>query len=119
MTPRRRAGTATPFVESKAWRKLRLVALRRDHYRCTACGADVRGSGQARIDHVLPRSSHPHLALTLSNVRTLCPSCDNQSHREKGLPLRLRTGERIERIAIRGADRSGVPLDPKHHWNAK
>jgi 5-methylcytosine-specific restriction endonuclease McrA len=106
-----------PFLESKPWRKLRLIALKRDGYRCTSCGRDVGRPGQARIDHILPRSTHPHLALVLSNCRTLCPRCDNQSHREKG--QRIRSADRIERIVIRGADRAGLPLDPTHHWNVK
>jgi 5-methylcytosine-specific restriction endonuclease McrA len=106
-----------PFLLSKAWRALRLVALRRDGYRCTSCGVPVAGKGQARVDHRLPRRTHPHLALTLSNCRTLCTRCDARSHAEKGLPLHMRTGERIERIV--GVDVHGRPLDPKHHWNVK
>ena len=116
MPARKRSGPP-PFVLSPAWRKLRLVALRRDGYRCTACGTSISGKGMARVDHILPRSTHPHLALTLSNLRSLCSRCDAQCHREKGTPAHLRTGQRIARIT--GSDRAGVPIDPKHHWNAK
>jgi 5-methylcytosine-specific restriction endonuclease McrA len=115
MPARNRSGPATPFIWSKEWRALRLVALKRDGYRCTKCGADISGKGMARIDHVHPRRTHPHLALALANVRSLCAACDNRGHAEKGLPIHMRTGERTERVV--GVDRSGLPLDPKHHWN--
>jgi len=113
--PNRRSGQRVPFLESKPWRELRATALRRDGYRCVICGADISGSGRARVDHVQPRSLRPDLALVLSNTRSLCPRCDNQSHREKG--QQIRTGQRNERIS--GSNRAGVPLDPKHHWNVK
>jgi 5-methylcytosine-specific restriction endonuclease McrA len=104
-----------PFLWSPAWRALRLVALRRDGYRCVICGGDVSAPGRARIDHIVPTRVRPDLRLTLSNTRSLCARCDNQSHREKGgTPTRARTGERVERM---GADRNGMPMDPMHHWN--
>jgi len=110
-----RSGPVERLLLSPAWRSLRLVALRRDGYRCVICGTSVAGKGMARVDHILPRSTHPHLALVLSNCRTLCTRCDNQSHGEKRLPPHLRTGQRIERIT--GSNRSGLPIDPNHHWN--
>ena len=33
---------------------------------------------------MLPRQTHPQLALTLSNVRVLCAGCDERRQREKG-----------------------------------
>jgi len=114
MIPSKRAAS---FVYSPAWRSLRLQALRRDGYRCVKCGVDVSQPGQARVDHILPRSSYPRLALVLSNTRTMCSRCDNQSHREKGQKAHMRTGERIERIV--GSDSAGLPLDPEHPWNEK
>lgn len=105
-----------PFLTSTAWRSLRSLALKRDHHRCVNCGEDVSYPGKARVDHIKPRSTHPHLALALFNLRTLCGSCDNQAHREK--KSKHRTGERQERFVIRGAARDGTPLDPNHHWNS-
>lgn len=106
---------ADPFYLSTQWRRLRVLVLKRDRYRCTWCGRDVSGIGQARVDHVIPRRQRPDLALTASNCRVLCVQCDAQSHREKGgLPLGLRTGQRVERIT--GFNRDGLPLDPNSHW---
>jgi 5-methylcytosine-specific restriction endonuclease McrA len=72
------------IYQSTEWAKLRLAALRRDGWRCTICGNDLRGKGQSRVDHIEPVKKRPDLALRLDNLRCLCPSCDNQRHAEKG-----------------------------------
>jgi 5-methylcytosine-specific restriction endonuclease McrA len=66
-----------------AWREARAEALRRDGWRCTVCGVDISGRGQACVDHIYPLRTHPELALTLANLRSLCVTHDNQGHREK------------------------------------
>jgi 5-methylcytosine-specific restriction endonuclease McrA len=102
--------TATGFYHSPRWRALRLVALRRDRWRCTICGVSVSAKGQARVDHIHPRTTHPHLELALDNLRTLCPRCDNQGHREKGSHSARRE------VRFNAFNASGMPLDPNHHW---
>jgi 5-methylcytosine-specific restriction protein A len=86
--------------------------LKRDGYRCVVCRIDVSSPGASRVDHVKPRKTHPHLALDLTNLRTLCPDHDNQSHREKGSG----SPNRDERFVIRGCDETGWPIDPNHQW---
>lgn len=103
------------FLTSNAWQILRVQALERDNFCCVVCGIDVSGKRQARIDHIKPRRTHPKLAFSLDNLRTLCPDCDAQAHREKG--MRHYSGERFEKFEPKGFDRDGMPLDPKHHWN--
>lgn len=110
--PSRRRGD--PFYYSTKWRLFRALTLKRDGYCCTKCGAGVRGPGRSRVDHIKPRRTHPELELVLENLRTLCPDCDNQAHREKG---QKNPGQRVERF--RGVDATGTPLDPEHHWNKK
>jgi 5-methylcytosine-specific restriction endonuclease McrA len=105
-----------PFYYSKRWRFVRSLVLRRDRYRCVKCGIDVSGSGQARVDHIKPLKTHPHLAFDMANLRSLCPACDNQSHSEKGHGKGSQH-QRIERT--KGFDRNGEPLDPNHHWRAE
>lgn len=104
---------ADPFYLSPEWRKLRLVTLQRDGYRCVVCRRNVSGKGESRVDHIKPRRDHPELALVLSNLRTLCPEHDNQAHREKG---RAGGGPRDERFRVRGCDAAGWPIDPAHPW---
>lgn len=105
--------TTDPFYLSPEWRRLRAIVLHRDSYRCVICKADVSAKGAARVDHILTRRARPDLELDAGNLRVLCSSCDNQSHREKpggGY-------QRQERIVIRGHDANGQPLDPNHPWN--
>ena len=73
-----------PFYKTKDWYRARAKTLLRDNYACVFCGASVRGKRQSRVDHILPRADRPDLALDLGNLRTLCPSCDNKRHAEKG-----------------------------------
>jgi 5-methylcytosine-specific restriction endonuclease McrA len=90
-----------PFYHSNAWRELRYLCLKRDHWHCTVCERSVRLKGSARVDHIIDRRERPDLALMLSNLRTLCASCDNKRHAEKG-------GRQIERpeIALDGLPKS-------------
>jgi len=85
------------------WPALRRAALRRDGYRCVWCGADVSGWKAARVDHIVPVRVDPSRMLDLTNLRTLCPTCDNRRHAEKG-------GGRPpeERVAVRV---DGFPVD--------
>jgi hypothetical protein len=103
------APTARSFYDTPAWQEARREALIRDRYRCVVCGLDVSGPGAARVDHIKPVRTHPQLALSLANLRTLCPAHDNQGHREK----RLRSAAgREEKFVITGCDANGMPLDP-------
>ncbi len=103
------------FTSLPQWRALRLEALRRDKYRCVVCGRGIWGKGANRVDHIKPRSTHPELTFVLSNLRSLCPLHDNQSHREKGLGC----VERVERFTIKGCDAQGWPLVPAQQQHGK
>jgi hypothetical protein len=96
------------FYTTPAWRTLRIRVLKAQHFRCAWCGVSIARPGTARIDHVLTRRERPDLALQATNVRGLCTLCDARRHAEKGRAD-------IERV---GADASGWPRDPRHHWNA-
>ena len=108
MTQPRRAGG---FYDSPQWKAARLAALTRDGWRCTICGASIRGKGQSRVDHIQPLRTHPHLRLTLRNLRSLCTIHDGQAHRERRWG---NAGKRDARFG--GSDVSGKPLDPSSHW---
>jgi 5-methylcytosine-specific restriction protein A len=103
-----------PFYLSKEWRTARLAVLKRDGYRCVVCRCSVAGKGQARVDHITPRSQGG-AALDLTNLRTLCATHDNQSHREKPAG----GGPRVERFIVKGIDADGRPLDPNHPWRRR
>ena len=88
--------------------------MRRDGYRCVICGADISGRGQALVDHIKPVRTYPHLALSLDNLRSLCPTHDKQGHRKKG--RRSGRWDREERFVISGCDENSLRLDSGHHW---
>ena len=83
--PNKRPEAHDPFYGTTVWKRTRSAAIERDRYRCTApdCGTPNRGSGgRLIVDHAVERrkggTDHP------SNLRTLCPSCDNRRHGRRG-----------------------------------
>ena len=64
------------FYLSRAWRELRYKALKQSNGCCECCGARATKGHPLHVDHVLPRSKFPHLALTLSNLQVLCDQCN-------------------------------------------
>jgi 5-methylcytosine-specific restriction endonuclease McrA len=76
-------GSTNPFYKSKEWYKARNKALIQANFTCAMCGISVHGKGNSRVDHIIPLDKRPDLALVPSNLRCLCPGCDNRRHREK------------------------------------
>lgn len=60
------------FLRSDEWQKLRTKIFERDGRCCAKCG-NVK---QLNIDHILPRSKFPELALDEINLRVLCWNCN-------------------------------------------
>lgn len=56
-------------LEAKDWKR---AVLRRDGYRCVACGLH---NNKLEVDHIRPFSLYPALRFDLDNGRTLCKSC--------------------------------------------
>lgn len=59
---------------SQRWAAVRLMAKRRDGFRCVRCGAH----GRLEVDHVKPVRTHPELSFDLANLQTLCPACHSR-----------------------------------------
>lgn len=64
------------FLQSKAWKRLRLQALNRHGRRCQCCGASPATGAVLNVDHVLPRRLFPDLALRIDNLQVLCADCN-------------------------------------------
>jgi 5-methylcytosine-specific restriction protein A len=62
---------ADPFYLSTNWRELRPLVLKRDHYRCTICNARA-----IIADHIVSRRAGG--SDEMSNLRSLCRTCDNR-----------------------------------------
>lgn len=81
---------ADKFYKSAAWRRARRAALIRDMYLCQDCmaarmrGEMIRPRMATVVHHIRPIDQCPALRLELSNLVSLCESCHNKRHPEKG-----------------------------------
>jgi len=65
------------FYKSKEWRKLRYRVLRKYSAECMCCGRSKKEHGIViHVDHIKPKSKHPHLALDFENLQLLCEDCN-------------------------------------------
>lgn len=64
------------FLMSREWRSVRMMALERDGAKCACCGRRTGDGLVMNVDHIKPRTRHPELALTLSNLQVLCNECN-------------------------------------------
>lgn len=69
-----------PFYATAAWKKIRVMALQRDHYWCRRCGK----RHATTVHHLVPISADRERALDLDNLESVCAVCHNQIHDEKG-----------------------------------
>lgn len=104
MTDKRR----DPIYGDPRYYRWRALVLKRDGYRCTVCGADVRGRGKARAHHVTPLKAGG-APFDPANGVTLCNEHHEQAHRERA---RGGGGPNDARFVVRGCDADGWPLDP-------
>lgn len=61
---------------SQAWRSLRYRVLAKSNRRCECCGASPMTGAVLHVDHIKPRSTHPHLELDPNNMQILCEVCN-------------------------------------------
>ena len=69
--------TTRDFLESYAWRKLRMRVLLQHGPRCMCCGATPQDGAVMNVDHIKPRLTHPELALDFDNLQILCNLCNH------------------------------------------
>jgi 5-methylcytosine-specific restriction endonuclease McrA len=65
------------FLESYAWRRLRMVVLKKRGRRCECCGATPAHGARMNVDHIKPRKLFPELALVEDNLQVLCDDCNH------------------------------------------
>ena len=75
------------FYRSKAWRRMRAHALAKFGARCCACGC-TNHDARIDVDHIVPRSIAPQLALCVSNLQVLCEACHESKTYRDGLRAR-------------------------------
>lgn len=76
------------FYKSREWKALRLEALKRDNYECQACKRKGKYKKAQCVHHLKEVKIVPLLALTLSNLESLCNACHNKEHDRYGIKLR-------------------------------
>ncbi len=72
------------FYTGAQWKRLRESVLRRDGYQCRRCRRYGRTRQAVTVHHVKPLSEYPELACDRNNLISVCRSCHNALHPEKG-----------------------------------
>ena len=93
-----------PYTTSQ-WQKLRAMHLNEKPL-CAACMNIGIVSYAKVVDHIIPVSERKDLAFDSQNLQSLCAICHSAAKQREEI-----RGHQI------GHDRSGVPVDPSHHWN--
>jgi 5-methylcytosine-specific restriction endonuclease McrA len=75
---------AIDFYKSSRWLKKRAKILRRDGYQCVECKKYGRLREAKIVHHIKELQDYPELALEDSNLESLCMTCHNKKHPEKG-----------------------------------
>lgn len=69
-------GQRPDFLETRDWLELRYRVLKKHNGWCQLCGHKGSPDNPIQVDHIKPRSTHPHLAVTESNLQVLCRHCN-------------------------------------------
>lgn len=73
-----------PFYKSKAWQRKRRYILHRDGYLCQMCKRYGRNTEAKIVHHIEEVYDRPDLKLKDKNLVSLCASCHNKEHPDKG-----------------------------------
>lgn len=69
-------GQRSDFLDSRDWLDLRYRVLKKHNGWCQLCGHKGSPDNPIQVDHIKPRSTHPHLALAEGNLQVLCRKCN-------------------------------------------
>lgn len=87
------------FYHTSAWRRIRKLALQRDHYLCQACLKENRFTKATEVHHIKPLEDFPEFALELSNLQSLCWDCHEQTKSHGREVVKVPLGVRVIRVA--------------------
>ena len=74
-----------PFdYHSPRWKRKRAAILRRDGYLCQECKRYGRRRQATTVHHIRHADEYPELAYTDGNLVSLCSTCHQKAHPEKG-----------------------------------
>ena len=71
------------FYHSSKWREVRATRMKIDNFECQSCKSIGKYSKAEMVHHIIHVKDNPELALSLSNLVSLCNQCHNKAHPEK------------------------------------
>lgn len=95
------------FYNSKEWIKCREVVLIRDRYLCRKCFKNNKITTADVVHHIKELKDYPELALTLSNLESLCHACHNQIHGKDKVTHKKKKNTRVEYVKMEANDELG------------
>ena len=72
------------FYNSKMWKDIRIYILSRDGHLCQECRKYGRNTEAKIVHHIKEVEEDPELKLKNNNLISVCASCHNKIHPEKG-----------------------------------
>lgn len=94
------------LYDTKRWKRLRLQQLQREPL-CRMCKQRSRLTPATVADHITPHKGDEQLFFDENNLQSLC----DDDHT-------ITKARQEHRGYLQGCDAQGVPLDPRHPWNA-
>ena len=85
------------FYHTPAWRRVRKLALQRDHYLCQLHISPLCTGVATEVHHIIALEEQPELGLELSNLQSLCWWCHEETKGRK--KERIVSGVRIIRVS--------------------
>src|SRR5690554_3069284 len=77
------SGELRRFYKRGTWKGKREKILKRDNWECQKCKNNGKYSRATTVHHIKHLTDRPDLALTGSNLVSLCSACHNEEHPEK------------------------------------
>lgn len=72
------------IYKTKRWKLKQKQILKRDGYLCQECKRYGKRVEARAVHHIKTVEEYPELAFTSGNLISLCTSCHNKKHPEKG-----------------------------------
>lgn len=96
-----------PFYHTARWKRVRAMCLQRDQGMCQDCMRKFRDGKMEHpnratmVHHIIEYRDRPDLALSLDNLVSLCDSCHDRRHPDRGRggrPEEKQVGMRVIRV---------------------
>ena len=81
----KRNKVARTFYKSAAWQKCRQIVLERDNFLCQKCLKNKRVTPADMVHHIVELLDDWDKALDMNNLESLCNSCHNKEHPDRGM----------------------------------